>query len=198
MKQQKMLLQSKKLVKSSVLTFNANFQGMSPLNFPYTVAAPSETCCVVPVLRSGLQMVPSFLTLLPSDTTVHHLGLFRDKHTLQPVEYYNKLPPPQDDKHIDIAFVVDPIIATGGTASTVVAILKEWGVKKIIFTAILASTEGIKRAAGEWPEGYFPFSFLDANRLMHLGLRFMLEKSTRNSTGKDIYCPGIYIILEFC
>ena len=99
-------------------------------------------------------MVNAFLTLLPSDTAVHHLGLFRDKHTLSPVEYYNKLPAPGAAGRVDVAFVVDPIIATGGTAATVVAILKEWGVRKIIFTSILASTQGIARAANEWPEGY--------------------------------------------
>jgi uracil phosphoribosyltransferase len=99
-------------------------------------------------------MVDAFLALLPSDTSIHHLGLFRDKHTLSPVEYYNKLPSPSASGRVDIAFVVDPIIATGGTAATVVAILKEWGVQKIIFTSILASSEGIERAANEWPEGF--------------------------------------------
>src|SRR5579859_1405963 len=121
---------------------------------PYIVTAPAEKAVVVPVLRSGLQMVESFLALLPSDTTVHHLGLFRDKHTLSPVEYYNKLPPPAASGQVDVAFVVDPIIATGGTAATVVAILREWGVKKIVFTCVLASSEGLERAAGEWPEGF--------------------------------------------
>jgi len=115
---------------------------------------PVEKAVVVPILRSGLQMVDAFLGILPSDTAVHHLGLFRDKDTLSPVEYYNKLPSPSGNEQVDIAFVVDPIIATGGTASTVVAILKEWGVRKIIFTSILASLEGLERAADEWPEGY--------------------------------------------
>ena len=117
------------------------------------MTAPVEKAAVVPVLRSGLQMVNAFLSILPSDTAVHHLGLFRDKHTLSPVEYYNKLPSPGAGGLVDIAFVVDPVIATGGTASTVVAILKEWGVKKIIFTSVLASREGLERAANEWPEG---------------------------------------------
>jgi uracil phosphoribosyltransferase len=99
-------------------------------------------------------MVNAFLTLLPSDTAVHHLGLFRDKHTLAPVEYYNKLPALDVPAQVDVAFVVDPIIATGGTAATVVAILKEWGVRKIVFTSILASLQGLERAANEWPEGY--------------------------------------------
>jgi uracil phosphoribosyltransferase len=117
-----------------------------------------ERAVVVPILRSGLQMVSSFLALLPSDTAVHHLGLFRDKHTLAPVEYYNKLPALEaQGQHVDVAFVVDPIIATGGTAATVVAILREWGVRKIIFTSILASSGGLERAANEWPEGYSPW-----------------------------------------
>jgi uracil phosphoribosyltransferase len=98
-------------------------------------------------------MVNGFLALLPSDTPVHHLGLFRDKHTLSPVEYYNKLPSPSASALVDVAFVVDPIIATGGTAATVVAILREWGVQKIVFTSVLASRHGIERAANEWPEG---------------------------------------------
>jgi len=125
---------------------------MSPLEAPYIVTAPAEKAVIVPILRSGLQMVNAFLSLLPTDTSVHHLGLFRDKHTLSPVEYYNKLPPLSSQ--VDIAFVVDPIIATGGTAATVVTILKEWGVKRIIFTSVLASQEGLERAANEWPEGY--------------------------------------------
>jgi len=120
---------------------------------PYTVTAPVEKAAVVPVLRSGLQMVNAFLAFLPSDTPVLHLGLFRDKHTLSPVEYYNKLPSPGAAGLVDVAFVVDPIIATGGTAATVVAILKEWGVQKIIFTSVLASIQGIERAANEWPKG---------------------------------------------
>ena len=62
-------------------------------------------------------------------------------------------PPPDANGQVDIAFVVDPVIATGGTASTVVAILKEWGVRKIVFTSVLTSSEGIERAANEWPEG---------------------------------------------
>jgi uracil phosphoribosyltransferase len=127
---------------------------VSPLEAPYTVTAPVEKAVVVPILRSGLQMVNAFLALLPSDTSIHHLGLFRDKHTLSPVEYYNKLPPLHATSQVDIAFVVDPIIATGGTAATVVSILKEWGVKRIIFTSLLASLQGLERAANEWPEGF--------------------------------------------
>jgi len=145
---------------------------MSPLQASYPVTAPVEKAVVVPILRSGLQMVNAFLALLPTDTSVHHLGLFRDKHTLSPVEYYNKLPPLNTASQVDIAFVVDPIIATGGTAATVVSILKEWGVKRIIFTSVLASQEGLQRAANEWPERFAPLALQYTNfsrTVFHVG-----------------------------
>ncbi len=100
-------------------------QGISPMNVPYPVQSvePSRIA-LVPVLRSGLAMVDPFLSVLPQDTIVHHLGIFRDKSTLSPVEYYNKLSPPSLKGPIDTAFVVDPIIATGGTAEIVIQILR--------------------------------------------------------------------------
>lgn len=92
------------------------------------------------------------MTFLPSsEVPVYHLGLFREKTTLTPVEYYNRLP--TKEKPFDVAFVLDPIIATGGTAEAVVQTLKEWGVKKIVFVAILASTEGLERLAAEFDAG---------------------------------------------
>ena len=85
---------------------------------------------------------PAFLSLLPSsETPVYHLGLFREKISLSPVEYYNKLP----KQPFDTAFVLDPLIATGGTAEAVVATLKEWGVKKIYLVSVIASSTGISR-----------------------------------------------------
>ena len=79
----------------------------------------------------------AFQTLLPEPVAVHHLGLYREKTTLQPVEYYNNLPtrvtPPheEDAAPCDLAIVVDPVIATGGTAEAAIQTLKEWGVKKV-------------------------------------------------------------------
>lgn len=89
----------------------------------------------------------AFLDLLPSSQVpIHHIGLFREKSTLSPVEYYNKLPTKNanEDKY-DLAIVLDPIIATGGTADAVIQTLMEWGVKKVVFVSFVASAEGIQR-----------------------------------------------------
>ncbi len=105
-------------------------------------------------------MVPALSSLLPSPVPVHHLGLYREKSTLQPVEYYNNLPyhtassaasggKPQPE----LAIIVDPVIATGATACAAIDTLKDWGVKKIIVCAILATKGGLQRACGEWEEG---------------------------------------------
>ena len=113
---------------------------------------------LVPILRSGLSMVPALSSLLPSPVPIHHLGLFREKTTLQPVEYYNNLPyHSPTSQHgggpADLAIVVDPIIATGATACAAIDSLKEHGVKKILVIAVLATEEGLQQACGEWEEG---------------------------------------------
>ncbi|KAI4933222.1 hypothetical protein J4E85_003627 [Alternaria conjuncta] len=134
----------------------------SPLGYEYTTTttSPSPTSIsLVPILRSGLSMVPALSSLLPMPVPVHHLGLYREKSTLQPVEYYNNLPyhtphtagstKPQPE----LAIIVDPIIATGATAQAAIDTLKDWGVKRIIVVAILATEEGLQKACGEWEEG---------------------------------------------
>ena len=100
---------------------------------------------VVPILRAGLGMVEPFLNLLP-DAEVRHLGIYRNEETAEPVSYYNKLP---DDNPVDAAFVVDPMLATGGSASAVIETLKEWGVKDIRMLAIISAPEGIARLQNE-------------------------------------------------
>ena len=111
---------------------------------------------LVPILRSGLGMVEALQTVLPEPVPIHHLGLFREPVTLQPVEYYNNLPnhtepPNPNEEHV--AIIVDPIIATGGTAVAAIQTLREWGVKKIVFLCVLGSESGVRRAAEEWTEG---------------------------------------------
>ena len=116
---------------------------------------------LVPILRSGLSMVPALQTLLPHPVAVHHLGMYREKSTLQPVEYYNNLPypkksqPGQEGESLvaDLAIIVDPIIATGSTLCAAIDTLRDWGVKRILAVNILASAEGLGRAAEAWPEG---------------------------------------------
>ncbi len=101
----------------------------------------SKSVGLVPILRAGLGMVDGILEMLP-EARVYHLGVFRDEKTLEPVEYYSKL-----SKHtpVDIAFVLDPMLATGGSACAAVARLKSWGVKTIKFLGLFAAPEGIEK-----------------------------------------------------
>ncbi|KAI5810999.1 uracil phosphoribosyltransferase-domain-containing protein [Peziza echinospora] len=99
-------------------------------------------------------MVEAFETILPDNVPVHHLGLYREKITLQPVEYYNNLPtrvtPASSGlDSCDIAIILDPVVATGGTAEAAIQTLREWGVGKIIVVSVLGSHQGLRRAATE-------------------------------------------------
>ncbi|MCJ1298073.1 hypothetical protein MMC08_000862 [Hypocenomyce scalaris] len=131
----------------------------TPLGYTYTTTTISPSrLALVPILRSGLGMLDALQTILPYPIPVHHLGLFREPTTLQPVEYYNNLPynrpsSPSGSAAADLAILVDPVIATGGTAVAAIQTLKEWGVKKIIMISVLGSAEGTRRAAEEWREG---------------------------------------------
>ncbi|MCR4834359.1 MAG: uracil phosphoribosyltransferase [Butyrivibrio sp.] len=96
--------------------------------------------CVVPILRAGLGMVDGMLTLIPA-AKVGHIGLYRDPQTLKPVEYFCKLPSDCSEREI---FVVDPMLATGGSSIAAVTMLKNKGCKHIHFLCIIAAPEGIK------------------------------------------------------
>lgn len=106
------------------------------------------TVGLVPILRAGLGMVDGILELLP-EAKVYHLGIFRDEQTLEPVEYYSKL---GQHTPVDIAFILDPMLATGGSASAAVRRLKSWGVKQIKFLGIFAAPAGIAKLAGDHPD----------------------------------------------
>ncbi|PYH63754.1 phosphoribosyl transferase [Aspergillus vadensis CBS 113365] len=112
-----------------------------------------ETIAIIVVLRSGLAMFDGFVDNIPEDvsTTVYHMGIFRDQASLQPVEYYNKLP--VKPAHIKQAYILDPLIATGGTAAAVISILKDWGIEKVTFLTMLSTPVGLGHAAAVWPEG---------------------------------------------
>ena len=99
----------------------------------------AEKIGLVPILRAGLGMVEGIWNLVPN-AEVWHIGLYRDEDTLQPVEYYNKLPTAPT---VDVCLVLDPMLATGGSAVATVDILKKWGVSKIKFVGLLAAPEGI-------------------------------------------------------
>ncbi|KAJ0275565.1 hypothetical protein Brms1b_011938 [Colletotrichum noveboracense] len=96
-------------------------------------------------------------TILPGPVPVHHLGLYREPSTLEPVEYYNNLPNhiSADGSNPDVsslAIILDPVIATGGTCAAAIQTLREWGVQRIIVMSVIGAAEGVKRAAGEWAD----------------------------------------------
>ncbi|KAI1393175.1 PRTase-like protein [Hypoxylon trugodes] len=145
---------------ASSLTPHDGPKGETPIGFEYTTTTVRpEALSIVPILRSGLGMVEAIQTLLPEPVPVHHLGLYREPSTLEPVEYYNNLP-----HHIptsatepgtnasSLAIIVDPVIATGGTCAAAIQTLKEWGVKRIIVLSVIAAAPGVTVAAKEWPE----------------------------------------------
>lgn len=108
----------------------------------------SNEIILVPVLRAGLGMVNGFLQIIP-EAKVGHIGLQRDEETLKPVEYYYKVP-----KNLESAEVVmlDPMLATGGSASEALSYLKKRGSKKLVFACIVAAPEGVTKLFSEHPD----------------------------------------------
>lgn len=98
-----------------------------------------QNIALVPILRAGLGMVEGVWGLMPS-AEVWHIGLYRDEQTLKPVEYYNKLPV---EPTVSVCLILDPMLATGGSAVATVDILKRWGVKNVKFVGLIAAPEGI-------------------------------------------------------
>jgi uracil phosphoribosyltransferase len=103
---------------------------------------------LVPILRAGLGMVEGVLELIPT-AEVWHIGLYRDERTLHPVEYYNRLPTPT---RVQLSLVLDPMLATGGTAAASVDILKRWGCERIKYLGLIAAPEGIDRLSRAHPD----------------------------------------------
>ncbi len=102
---------------------------------------------IVPILRAGLGMVDPVLNLIPS-AEVWHLGVYRDEKTAQPIEYYSRIP---KSHPVDTALVLDPMLATGGSATAALAMLQAWRVPSLKLLSIIASQEGIERVASEYP-----------------------------------------------
>ena len=103
---------------------------------------------IVPILRAGLGMVDTMVDLIPS-AKIGHIGLFRDPETHEPVKYYCKMPPDIADRRV---FIVDPMLATGGSASDAIMFMKEYGCKNITLMNILAAPEGIARVQADHPD----------------------------------------------
>jgi uracil phosphoribosyltransferase len=130
-----------------------NDLGLEPVNVetPMGTAAGShlvDKIGLIPVLRAGLGMVEGIWEMMPS-AEVWHIGLYRDERTLKPVSYYNKLP---TSPTVEVCLVLDPMLATGGSASATIDILKRWGAERIKFLGILAAPEGIETLHGNHPD----------------------------------------------
>lgn len=139
---------------SALLTYEAT-QDLS--THPHEVSTPMGTTegmelkdkiGLVPILRAGLGMVEGVWGLMPN-AEVWHIGLYRDERTLQPVEYYNKLPVAPT---VQVCLVLDPMLATGGSAVATVDVLKRWGVNRIKFIGLLAAPEGVENMQKHHPE----------------------------------------------
>ena len=120
----------------------------TPVSTSKFKALSGKKLAIVPVLRAGLGMVDGILTLIPS-AKVGHIGLYRDPQTLEPVEYYCKMP--NDISERDV-IILDPMLATGGSASAAIQFIKNYGVKHIKLMNIIAATEGIERVHKDHPD----------------------------------------------
>jgi uracil phosphoribosyltransferase len=112
---------------------------------------------LIPILRAGLGMVDAMLELMPT-AQVWHLGLFRDERTLRPVEYYNKLP---DQATVDLCLILDPMLATGGSATAAIEVLKHWGATRIKLINLIAAPEGVRTVAAAHPDVSIHVAALD-------------------------------------
>ncbi|HAD05947.1 MAG TPA: uracil phosphoribosyltransferase [Anaerolineaceae bacterium] len=107
-----------------------------------------EKIGLVPILRAGLGMVEGIWEMMPS-AEVWHIGIYRDEKTLKPVQYYNKLP---TEPRVAVCLILDPMLATGGSAVATVDILKQWGVKRIKFVGLIGAPEGIQNMQQHHPD----------------------------------------------
>ncbi len=138
----------------------------------YTVATPLADCSaqrlqqrigLVPILRAGLGMADAIVELVP-EAQVWHLGLYRDHKTLQPITYYNKL---SAHTRLDVCYVVDPLLATGGSAVAALGILKDWNIRALRFLAIIAAPEGVRVLQKAHPDVPIYLGALDSHLNEH-------------------------------
>ena len=120
----------------------------TPVDVAHCKMLAGKKMAIVPILRAGLGMVEGVQTLVPS-AKVGHIGLYRDPDTLQPVEYYCKLPADIEERDV---FVVDPMLATGGSAADAIKLIKEKGAKRIKFLGLIAAPEGIEKLRNAHPD----------------------------------------------
>lgn len=129
----------------------------TPLERTRQVMVQENSVAIVPILRAGLGMVNGVLTLFPT-AKVGHIGLYRDEQTLQPKEYYCKLPAGIEEK---VVMLLDPMLATGGSSCAAISYLKQSGCKKIKLLSIIAAPEGVEKVAFSHPDVSVYVSTLD-------------------------------------
>ena len=129
----------------------------TPLEKVKQTVVKENSIAIVPILRAGLGMVDGILTLFPA-AKVGHIGLYRNEETLEPQEYYCKLPVGIENK---VVMIVDPMLATGGSASDAITMIKKRGCKKIKLMSIIAAPEGVKKVAEDHPDVEVYVSTLD-------------------------------------
>ena len=120
-------------------------------------ACVSQSIGIVPILRAGIGMADPFLDLIPQ-AQVWYLGMYRDHDTHEPVSYYNKLP---TDNPVDVAYVLDPMLATGGSALVTIEAVKAWGVKQIKFIGLIGAPEGVSAVREAHPDVDIHLAALD-------------------------------------
>jgi uracil phosphoribosyltransferase len=135
---------------------------------PRTVQTPLAECAghrlveglgLVPILRAGLGMAEAILDLVPT-AQVWHLGLYRDHETLKPVTYYSKLSP---QPNLDVGFVLDPMLATGGSAVATLDILRRWGLRRLKFLGLIGAPEGVRAVHAAHPDVPIHLAALDSH-----------------------------------
>ncbi len=122
-----------------------------------------EKIGLVPILRAGLGMVEGVWELMPS-AEVWHIGLYRDEQTLKPVEYYNKLPV---EPTVSVCLILDPMLATGGSAVAAAGVLKRWGVHRIKFLGVIGAPEGIRNMEEHHPDIPIHLAAIDSHLNEH-------------------------------
>lgn len=123
---------------------------VTPMGEKHDGVELAHTQCIIPILRAGIPMGDSMMELLP-DAAVYHIGMYRSKGSLLPIQYYNRLPRDAGEK-CDTAFITDPCIATSNTLQAAVSIIKRWGAKKIVIVSAIGAKAGVDKLLAAHPD----------------------------------------------